>query len=237
MAIVADNRALAKWELLACTLYSTILVQYGDSMKLYSNSFSDGDAIPGPFAFAVIGNPITFSSNQNPHLAWSHAPLDTKSFALSVIDPDVPSVGDDVNTVGKTVATTLVRVDFCHWLLANLPAELNEIAAGSFSNTITVRGKDAAGLFDSIQGLNDYTGWFASDPDMSGQYHGYDGPCPPWNDERMHHYVFTLYALDIEKLDLPEHFTHTQFMAAIAPHTLATASLTGRYTLNPSVTY
>ncbi|HWS40048.1 MAG TPA: YbhB/YbcL family Raf kinase inhibitor-like protein [Arenimonas sp.] len=206
-------------------------------MKLYSNSFSEGDAIPGSFAFAVIGNPITLSSNQNPHLAWSHAPLATKSFALSVIDPDVPSVGDDVNTAGKTVAASLARVDFCHWLLANLPAELNEIAAGSFSNAITVRGKKAAGLFDSIQGINDYTGWFASDAEMSGQYHGYDGPCPPWNDERMHHYVFTLYALDVEKLDLPAHFTHAQFMAAIAPHTLATASLTGRYTLNPSVAY
>jgi hypothetical protein len=41
------------------------------------------------------------------------------------------------------------------------------------------------------QGVNDYTGWFANDPDMAGEYYGYDGPCPPWNDERVHTYVFT----------------------------------------------
>jgi Raf kinase inhibitor-like YbhB/YbcL family protein len=237
MAIVADNRALAKWELFVSILYSTILVQYGGGMKLYSNSFNDGNAIPGEFAFAVMDNPISLSSNQNPHLAWSDAPLGTKSLALSVIDPDVPSAGDNVNQVGKSVAAELARVEFCHWLVANLPADLSEIAAGSFSNAITARGKDAAGLFNSIQGVNDYTGWFAGDAQMSGQYHGYDGPCPPWNDERMHHYIFTVYALDVETLELPEHFTHTQFMAAIAPHTLATASLTGRYTLNPLVAY
>jgi phosphatidylethanolamine-binding protein (PEBP) family uncharacterized protein len=30
---------------------------------------------------------------------------------------------------------------------------------------------------------------------MKGDYHGYDGPCPPWNDTLLHHYVFTIYAL------------------------------------------
>ena len=47
------------------------------------------------------------------------------------------------------------------------------------------------------QGINDYTGWFAGDKDMAGNYFGYDGPCPPWNDEIPHRYVFTLYALDV----------------------------------------
>lgn len=206
-------------------------------MKLYSNSFKDGEAIPGSCAFAVIGTPITLSTNLNPHLAWADAPIDTKSFALVVIDPDVPSIGDNVNQTGKIVATELPRVDFCHWALANIPAEISQLDAGSFSSGISARGKPAAGLFNSIQGLNDYTGWFANDVEMSGQYHGYDGPCPPWNDERMHHYIFTLYALDIEKIALPEHFTHVQLLAAIAKRTLATASLTGRYTLNPAVAY
>lgn len=206
-------------------------------MNLYSNDFSEGQAIPGAFAFAVIDNPIALSSNRNPHLAWSDTPNGTKSLALIVIDPDVPSVGDDVNTVGKTVAAQLPRVDFCHWALANIPAHLTEIEAGSFSSGISARGKPSAGLFNTIQGLNDYTGWFANDAEMSGQYHGFDGPCPPWNDERMHHYIFTLYALDVAHIELPEHFTHQQLLAAIAQHTLATASLTGRYTLNPSVNY
>jgi Raf kinase inhibitor-like YbhB/YbcL family protein len=88
-----------------------------------------------------------------------------------------------------------------------------------------------------VQGLNDYTGWFAGDAEMSGQYHGYDGPCPPWNDERMHHYVFTVYALDSAQLELPAQFDADQLLSAMAPHVLAKASLTGRYTLNPAVSY
>lgn len=39
----------------------------------------------------------------------------------------------------------------------------------------------------SRQGLNDYTAFMAGS-EMAGDYFGYDGPCPPWNDERLHHY-------------------------------------------------
>ena len=42
---------------------------------------------------------------------------------------------------------------------------------------------------------------------MSGDYFGYDGPCPPWNDALVHRYVFTLYALDVATLGLQGPFT------------------------------
>lgn len=206
-------------------------------MKLHSDSFKDGEAIPGRYAFAVIGDPVALSSNQNPHLAWSDVPAGTQSFAILMIDPDVPSVGDDVNQAGKQVSAELPRVEFSHWLLANLPASVQSIGAGTFSDGIKARGKPAEGPFNSVQGLNDYTSWFAGDDDMAGQYHGYDGPCPPWNDQRMHHYVFTVYALDSAHLELPAQFGADQLLSALAPHVLAKASLTGRYTLNPAVSY
>ena len=41
---------------------------------------------------------------------------------------------------------------------------------------------------------------------MGGSYYGYDGPCPPWNDSIPHHYLFTLYALDIEQCPVEEGF-------------------------------
>lgn len=208
-------------------------------MRLTSDSFSEQQPIPGEFAFAVMADPgpIAQSSNRNPHLAWRDFPTDTRSFAVIAYDPDVPSVGDDVNQAGKSVSIDLPRVDFSHWLLANLPASVTEIAAGSFSHAVTPRGKEATGLFNSIQGLNDYTGWFAGDEAMRGDYHGYDGPCPPWNDERMHHYQFTVYALDIAQLDLPDRFTRADLMNAMQGHVLDSATLTGRYTLNPAVAY
>ncbi len=208
-------------------------------MRLSSNSFSEHQPIPGEFAFAVIANPgpIALSSNRNPHLVWQDFPTDTQSFAVIAYDPDVPSVGDDVNQAGRSVAVDLPRVDFSHWVLANLSVTVTEIPAGHFSHEVTARGKVASGPFNTIQGLNDYTGWFAGDEAMRGDYHGYDGPCPPWNDERMHHYHFTVYALDIAQLNLPDRFTRADLIDAMQGHVLDSATLTGRYTLNPAVAY
>lgn len=42
---------------------------------------------------------------------------------------------------------------------------------------------------------------------MAGSYGGYDGPCPPRNDERPHRYVVEIFALDVGSLKLPEGFT------------------------------
>ena len=207
-------------------------------MQLRSDSFADGAAIPGEFAFCVADpeTRVRLGKNLNPHLAWSDAPAATRSFAIVCVDPDVPSVGDDVNQEARTVAATLPRVDFHHWLLIDLPATVNEIRAGQFSSEVVPRGKagpTAAG--GARQGINDYTGWFADDFDMSGDYYGYDGPCPPWNDELPHRYVFTVYALDVDKLPVSGALTGPAIRAALAGHVLAEASLTGRYTLNPAV--
>ena len=70
---------------------------------------------------------------------------------------------------------------------------------------------------------------------MSGDYHGYDGPCPPWNDELPHRYVFTVYALDVARLPVEGGFRGPDVRQAVQRHVLAQASITGRYTLNPSV--
>jgi Raf kinase inhibitor-like YbhB/YbcL family protein len=71
---------------------------------------------------------------------------------------------------------------------------------------------------------------------MAGDYYGYDGPCPPWNDELLHHYVFTLYALDIDRCPVEGRFGGTEVRNAIAGHVLAEAAITGTYSLNPAVT-
>ena len=85
------------------------------------------------------------------------------------------------------------------------------------------------------QGVNSYTSWFASDHDMSGDYFGYDGPCPPWNDALVHRYVFTLYALDVATLGLQGSFTGEDALRAIQKHVLAQASLTGTYIAQPGL--
>ncbi|MES2160296.1 MAG: YbhB/YbcL family Raf kinase inhibitor-like protein [Pseudomonadota bacterium] len=207
-------------------------------MKLTSTSFANHQPIPGEFAFAVIApdTHISLSTNRNPQLAWDDVPAGTQSFALICHDPDVPSRGDDVNQEGREVPASLPRVDFFHWLLVDIPAATRAIAAGSHSDAVTPRGKtgpEAAG--GTKHGINDYSNWFAGDTQMSGNYYGYDGPCPPWNDALLHHYVFTLYALDVAALPADLALDGQAIRNAIAGHVLAEATLTGTYTLNPKL--
>jgi Raf kinase inhibitor-like YbhB/YbcL family protein len=207
-------------------------------MKLTSASIADHQPIAGEFAFCVPHpeTHVSLASNRNPHLAWSDLPAGTRSLVLICHDPDVPSVGDDVNQEGRTVPADLPRVDFFHWVLVDLAPEPGQIAAGEFSAQVTARGKAGpAGPRGTRQGINDYTNWFAGDADMAGDYYGYDGPCPPWNDAIRHRYVFTLYALDLARCPVEGRFTGQDVRNAIAGHVLAQAGLNGTYSLNPSV--
>ncbi|MDR2688170.1 MAG: YbhB/YbcL family Raf kinase inhibitor-like protein [Azoarcus sp.] len=198
-------------------------------MKLTSLSFVDGARIPDVYAY---GNPATSAhvrpgANRNPHLAWSDVPVGTRSFVLICHDPDVPSRKDDVNQEGRGVPADLPRVDFFHWVLVDLAANLREIGEGVFSDGITAGGKPGpTAPLGTRQGVNTY----------GSSNHGYDGPCPPWNDALLHHYVFTLYALDLASCPVEgERFGGAEVRAAIERHVLAQASLTGTYSLNPAV--
>jgi len=73
-------------------------------MKLESKSFLNEEMIPRLYTCD--------DQNRSPHLVWSEVPEGTKSFAISVIDPDAP---------GR---------DFIHWLIINIPREVREIVEG-----------------------------------------------------------------------------------------------------------
>ena len=207
-------------------------------MQLMSSSFGHNQRIPEEFAFGIpdAAQHLRLGRNRNPHLFWSGVPAGTKALVLVCVDGDVPTRADDVNREGRVVPATLPRADFYHWVVVDIPPTVHEIAAGACSDGVVPRGKQApAGPPGSRQGLNDYTLWFAGDADMAGQYFGYDGPCPPWNDELLHHYHFGLYATDIARCAVEGAFTGQQVQAALAGHVLAEARLTGTYSLNPGV--
>ena len=208
-------------------------------MKLTSDTFEDGGIVPGRCAFCVK-DPKTFlrlSQNLSPHLAWRGAPEETRSFVLTCVDPDAPATKPDyVNTPGTTIAARYPRGEFTHWLAVDIPPTVSELAEGSCSRAVIPGGKRIPdGPDGSRQGLNDYTGWFAGDQNMEGPYLGYDGPCPPFNDSIPHHYVFTLYALDVARLDVSGAFALADVRRAISGHVLAEATLTGRYATNPDI--
>ena len=207
-------------------------------MKLFSQSMQDGKPIDGKYAFAVPAKEghVALSANVSPHIAWSDVPDGAKSLVLICHDPDVPSSGEDVNQEGRTVPSDLPRTDFFHWVLVDVDPAHAALTEAAFSAEVTPRGKKGPdGPRGTRQGVNDYTGWFADDAEMSGDYYGYDGPCPPWNDSIRHRYVFTLYALDVTICPVEGRFTGQQVREAIEGHVLAKAALTVTYSLNPDV--
>lgn len=207
-------------------------------MKLTSRSFGDKQRIPSEYAFCAPDpkSHVTLSNNRNPELSWSDLPAGTRSLALICHDRDVPSKPDDVNQEGRSIPASLPRVDFFHWVLVDLDPQSGPIRAGEFSDGVTARGKPGPDAPRAArQGINDYTMWFAGDKDMAGNYFGYDGPCPPWNDTIVHHYVFTLYALDVPTCPVQGMFKGADVLAAIKGHVLDEAQLCGVYSLNPDV--
>jgi Raf kinase inhibitor-like YbhB/YbcL family protein len=202
-------------------------------MRIWSDSFEPRGRIPAQFA---MGQADGFAPNRNPHLAWADVPADTRSLALLCIDTDAPT---DPATVGRDdlqIPVDQPRAEFVHWVLVDLPADVHDIPAASCSDGVTAHGKQhPPGPRGTRQGLNDYTGWFAGSVDMAGDYFGYDGPYPPFNDLRLHRYFFRLFALDVERLALPQRFTAGDVFHAMHGHVLAEAATWGTYSLNPGV--
>jgi len=207
-------------------------------MRIHSDSFNHGQRLSAEFAAGQV-NPdgsVGFAPNRNPHLAWDAVPAGTHSFALLCIDPDVPTVAEMVGKDGVEIPVAQPRCDFSHWAMIDIPADVRDIAAGSCSGGVVPRGKTApSGPVGARQGLNDYTGWFAGDAAMAGDWRGYDGPFPPPNDLRLHRYFFRVFALDVGTLDLPGKFTAADVLRAMHGHVLAEATTYATYSLNPAV--
>ena len=204
-------------------------------MKLWSDSWTNGDRIPARHA---AGRPdgqgrAAFGDNLNPHLAWSDLPAGTRSMVLVCHDFDAPADARLANRDGADLPVDLVRGDFFHWVLIDLPPVPMEVGEGEFSRGFVARGKRGPAAPNGARhGRNDYTRWFANDAALAGDYFGYDGPYPPWNDALVHHYVFTLYAVSLPRLPLEGAFDGPDVQRALAGRVLAEATYSGTYTLN-----
>ncbi len=99
-------------------------------MKLTSDSFQHEQRIPEQFAFGAHDPVlhIRLAANHNPHLKWSDAPAGTRSFVIVCVDPDAPSLPDDVNKEGRVLHHDLPRANFYHWVMVDIPAHITEKA-------------------------------------------------------------------------------------------------------------
>jgi len=207
-------------------------------MRVWSGSFTDGGALPAKHAFSIQseGGDLGFSSNINPEIAWDELPKGTRSLVLTCVDKFVPVDMSKVNAAGETIAASAPRRDFYHWIVANINPELQKLHAGCSSEQVTVGGRHAISHVGFTEGLNDYTSALQDDPNMGGQYYGYDGPFPPLNDEQLHWYEFTLYALAIDELTLPQGFSASDVVPLLSKHSLASASIKASYSYSEAKT-
>jgi Raf kinase inhibitor-like YbhB/YbcL family protein len=187
-----------------------------------------GGVIPPQYAYCVPAQQghVGSGPDRNPAISWSKGPRGTASYAIITVDPDVPTVFDDVNKEGKTISASLKRRDYYHWVLVNIPASVTALPEGA--DTGDPSPKKPGPTKYGVRGINDYSG----DGKIFG---GYDGPCPPWNDEIPHHYHFGVYALDVAHLAVSGNFTGPDALKAMQGHILAKGELVGVYSLNPSV--
>src|SRR3954463_7099148 len=146
-------------------------------MKLWSDSWPNGERIPAKYACGRLdgADGTAFFDKLSPPLAWSDLPAATQSLVLICHDFDVPSRGDDVNQAGREIPADLPRVDFFHWLLADIPLTTGTLPEGAFSKGFSARGKPGPavtvpGFEGARQGINDFTGWVAGNPQLAGDY-------------------------------------------------------------------
>ena len=100
------------------------------AFTLTSPAFKNGGIIPHRHSYSGYG---CTGRNTSPELDWSGAPADTKTFALTVFDPDAR------NGQG-----------WWHWVVFNIPATVTKLQAGAGS------GSDALLPQGAVQGRTDF---------------------------------------------------------------------------------
>lgn len=152
---------------------------------------SSPDIKNGTIAAAQVYNSFGCSGgNVSPQLVWMGAPEGTKSFVLTVFDPDAPTGSG-----------------FWHWVVANIPVGTPGLANGASRTK-----KMPAG---SIETRTDFGA------------PGYGGPCPPPG--APHRYVFTLYALKVDKIDVTADSSGALVGFNTLANSIAKATFTAKY--------
>ncbi|WBU36887.1 YbhB/YbcL family Raf kinase inhibitor-like protein [Homoserinibacter sp. YIM 151385] len=158
------------------------------AFDLHSDTLADGAPLPLAQYSARFG--VVGGEDRSPHLRWSGAPERTRSYVVTVYDPDAPTGSG-----------------FWHWVVADLPAHVSELAAGAGSTA-------DADLPGGARQLGNDAG-----------FAGFLGAAPPPG-HGVHRYVIVVNALDVDRLDVPDDASPALVGFALRAHLLARAVLT-----------
>lgn len=169
-----------------CVLFSSLVIADGFTLT--------SDVISGQLGNEQVLNGFGCKGdNISPKLSWEKAPNGTKSFAVTMYDPDAPTGSG-----------------WWHWVVFDIPFDTTSIAKNSGDVSLNLLPQSA------IQSITDF-----------GKS-GYGGACPPIG-HGAHKYIFTVYALDVEKLGLDVNASPALVGFMINSHTLAKASIIAYY--------
>jgi Raf kinase inhibitor-like YbhB/YbcL family protein len=183
--------------------HATVLASFAASALLAGLAAHAADfVLTSPDSRLVTSVPLKYTAkafgcsggNVSPALAWQGAPAGTRSFVLTLFDPDERSTPSG----------------WWHWIVYNLPAGTDHLSEGTGAiNTTSL----PAG---TLQGRSD----LGED--------AYHGPCPAEGDPP-HRYVFTVYALNVEKLPVAAHSSGGMVTSVVQDHLLGKAVFIAHY--------
>ncbi len=161
----------------------------GGKFTLTSADIKPNAVLPDKHVFNNMG---CTGENLSPALKWADPPKDTKSYVVTVYDPDAPTGSG-----------------WWHWVVYNIPADATELAQGAGSGKADLPK-------DAVQGRTDF-----------GQP-GFGGACPPEGD-KPHRYIFTVYALKVDKIDVPADASAAYIGFMTNANKLGSATFTAKY--------
>lgn len=162
-------------------------INAAETFSVSSPILKEGERMGADQVFSGFG---CTGKNISPELEWKNAPKDTKSFAVTVYDPDAPTGSG-----------------WWHWVIFNISKDITKLNENAGDPALNLAPKG------SIQSMTDF-----GKP-------GYGGACPPAGD-KPHRYIFTVYALDVEKLDLEPSASGAMVGFNLNQHSLAKTQLT-----------
>ena len=157
---------------------------FGVRFRLFSDDIDEGGTLPTKQLLNGFGHRC---GNRSPHLAWEGVPEGTKSFVVTMYDPDAPTGSG-----------------FWHWVLVDLPANVRELPA------------DVASL---------PAGGRQTRNDLGTREYAEAAPPPG----PAHRYVYTIKALSVEKLPVPDDASGALVGFIAGMHALGNATLTAHY--------